>query len=651
MSDNYNNGTPDPQQKQVDFLLEEDKEPSNNVGTIFMGFKDHLESRGFLMKLDPLGRYAYHSIYKLIHPSNKDIRYPANFKVFQKLQTPSHLIEFGDILLDYLKQFAKKSDEYLILSKLQTGGIRSMAGSWAALQIEAEKARRVNNPAPEHLRLSPRPLLSKDPSIRSLREYAPIAYLPLEDWFPESVKGVTIHDILCLFPEAERHLLALIMGRTVVGKSNHIPPGWDKPIKHTSRMMAIILGEDPGLGKSALFDFISDALRSVGYRIQTFSSMDKTFNLGEVVLSDFIYKDDITDKSLKSFLGSENAKPVISSTGHLRVENKGEQAYNVAPQGTIVINCNNFNPNLVYELDPGMKDRVHILSTYREVEIDELQMGGLSSDSPCYKPSFHIPWLAEKLGVQVNTLMLWFLRKCADYFLDNIEVKEIGVNPLEELVGRWSLNLRYQININEMGCILSLLATMARIQGQFVKSEKGQKPLRDVQLQDINFYEAMSGVLRLYIDTNYQPFLHSLKDHYDRVDLKYKEVHPWRGFMVIDPQSLANCYNLYDRDSVDSLATFSSSMTLVRNRKGMSYTDKLIYWTQGWNKIKYSLEANLLEIHKRFIKNTWHNSQRMIYTSISPSVKGWYYYPELLEEFKNLQSVKPLCNEYGEPWE
>lgn len=74
----------------------------------------------------------------------------------------------------------------------------------------------------------------------------PRTWVPDRAWFDPALHDVTIADIFSIFPEAEREMLTLIIGRIGVGRTNHLPPGKSEPVDHTARMAGVIVGKDAG---------------------------------------------------------------------------------------------------------------------------------------------------------------------------------------------------------------------------------------------------------------------------------------------------------------------------------------------------------------------------------------------------------------------
>ena len=113
------------------------------------------------------------------------------------------------------------------------------------------------------------------------------AFIPELEWFSSNLlnSGLKPKDFLTLFPDAEADLLTLCFGRAVVGRTGHVPVGRTKQIEHTFRTMPVLFGAEPGQGKSTLANYVINAMKSVGYTVANFNSMNSRFNLGSVINS------------------------------------------------------------------------------------------------------------------------------------------------------------------------------------------------------------------------------------------------------------------------------------------------------------------------------------------------------------------------------
>lgn len=111
----------------------------------------------------------------------------------------------------------------------------------------------------------------------------PSAWIPEREWFDPALEQVEIKDILTLFAEPEQEMLALCFGRAVVGRADSLPVARKRQVRHTFRTMPVIFGAEPGQGKSVFANMLIQAMKSVGYRVSNFKSLNQRFNLGDVV--------------------------------------------------------------------------------------------------------------------------------------------------------------------------------------------------------------------------------------------------------------------------------------------------------------------------------------------------------------------------------
>lgn len=91
-----------------------------------------------------------------------------------------------------------------------------------------------------------------DPSGKTIKDgtkcSSPKSWLPALSWFDQRViDDVRFEDVFSIFPYAEQQILKLLLGRAVVGRKNQMYPNSPHLIKHTARMLGIILGVDAGL--------------------------------------------------------------------------------------------------------------------------------------------------------------------------------------------------------------------------------------------------------------------------------------------------------------------------------------------------------------------------------------------------------------------
>ena len=289
----------------------------------------------------------------------------------------------------------------------------------------------------------------------------PRIWVPDRDWFDPILQQVTFADIFTIFPDAEQEMLRLILGRVGVGRSNHLPPGRSEPVDHTARMAGVIVGKDAGLGKSTLFNGLTAALQRCGFVTHTFKSTEDRFGLKTAALSDIAYKDDTSLNSLKKFLAAEETKILITN-GLLQTEEKFQNAEQIWPKCTILVNSNDWNSKFAYDLDPGIIDRIKIISTFREYEVAknrEHLEGTVSEGSPDLRPRAHIPYLANKLGVSPEALYLWCLRLGTDRFWEVInDTRDPSINRLQVEVRYWTTRQRIRFKADVTQALVNGMA-------------------------------------------------------------------------------------------------------------------------------------------------------------------------------------------------
>ena len=262
----------------------------------------------------------------------------------------------------------------------------------------------------------------------------PISFVPPVQSFPAKLREeITFEKLFPMFPEHELGLFKLWLGRVGIGPSNHIPAGWQEPVFHTSRIGLVILGKQAGLGKSYQLSKLRSALAKVGMTMESIRSTGERFGIGRFVKANVAYKDDTDVGSLNSLVKSEITKTIISG-GEVIVEDKFVNAAPALPICAVCVNANKIDMNTVYELDPGIIDRVKILNTRTRAQLNEITPGLYPdpSDRPeSLEPAKYLPWLANKYECDVECLILWGLRMATDEFWELI--KDGDVIKLREL--------------------------------------------------------------------------------------------------------------------------------------------------------------------------------------------------------------------------
>ena len=558
----------------------------NTIAEVYTEGINYLKLKGYKLVPDVAGEFVMHRVYKLSRPEPiNGIKFPRNFKYWKQVAAS------GDILLfqQTVQQFINKDYELHVYWKPFIEPDMSKkkpmyAHAQSLIGLQATEAKQ--KPAPIQYGVDAFPRVPTADEFDS--EVAPRAFVPPVEWFNPVLHSLTLDTLLSLFPLAERKLLALTIGRAVVGRSNAITPS-GRLVKHTSRMAALILGKDPGLGKSTLFDKLWAALESTGYIVETFSKMGARFNLGPVATADIIYKDDITQAGLKSFVESENTKIIITGNGLLKVEDKGINAVNVQPCGVIFLNTNEFNPRTAYGIDPGTADRIKILSTLRKGELTRTLQDVGDQQLNSY-PELLFPELAKEYGVSETALMLWLSRLCADYFWETIQPREDRQNGLKNEVHFWTHRLRVPLHKNATTQVLSayiyaMLSSMhPDAADRFLVYDSNQ----NVSISVVNWQKYLTEFVAMALSTHSLDTLSFLRWHFETLD-PTNEYHPYLGFRILSGHHLDQCYKsmaIVQNGDAEVVSTIMEELKLIG---GLPLSKDYVWLNESWQSITPSL--------------------------------------------------------------
>lgn len=442
----------------------DDKDDKNkgptNMSELYSKGIDHLKTFNFTVELDEAGDHIRHRILRPAPPQPIDgITYPASF---QPLQDVSSLEDFQRIERAFESADSEVRDFWTPLFRPKAG--ETDLGNFAERLL---KMKRIQQNISIHEVLDyghtfdPDGALTGNQAVRS-----PRVWVPARSWFDPALQKVSLKDVFTIFPEAECEMLKMIIGRVGVGRSNHRPPNFLEPVDHTARMAAVIVGKDAGLGKSTIFNGMTAAFSKCGFLTHTFKSTEDRFGLKAAAMADIAYKDDTAMKSLKGFLSAEETKILITN-GLFQTEEKFQNAEQIWPKCVMLVNSNDWDAHFAYDLDPGIIDRIKILSTYREYEVRQNREkldGTASEGTPDLRPRAHIPFLANKLGVSADALYLWCLRLATDRFYEIItDTEDPTVNRLQFEVRYWTTRQRIRFKADTSQALVNAMAMAAAI--------------------------------------------------------------------------------------------------------------------------------------------------------------------------------------------
>jgi hypothetical protein len=240
-----------------------------------------LKAKGFVVEIDESGDHCNHRILKPSPPQMiKGIKYPADFNPLQDISVYDDFEQVEmcfhpDLCAPEVREFWEPL-------------YRPKAGDSELLSFtqRLQKMKKANQNKNIHDTLDYGHTF--DPAGRwgGKPVTSPRIWVPDREWFDPVLHKVSLSDVFTIFPEAEREMLKLILGRIGVGRSNHLPPGREAAIDHTARMAAVIVGKDAGLGKSTIFNGMTAAFSKCGFTTHTFKSTEDRFGLKCAALSD-----------------------------------------------------------------------------------------------------------------------------------------------------------------------------------------------------------------------------------------------------------------------------------------------------------------------------------------------------------------------------
>ena len=399
--------------------------------------------------------FAFHQLYKLASPKPVNGVDYDNLQYLRKINTQ----EFADAQNEIIKLFGDGPDDEVLdvngipsveveaFINLMTPALLPQQGE-SDLHKTTKQLLAIDDNFNDNIRIEP--MVEVDEHDLYSSDIAPSAFLPHDSMIDSSLDDLQISDVLTIFPEAEAELLAICIGRGLVGPNGTTTTLGKHKIAHSYRTFPLVFG-GPGLGKSTLFEFLFNAIEKNGYKVSNFAEMDSHFGLGEIVNSNFSYCDDLVNNSLRSLLSAPLFKQAITGS-KIRAHIKFADDVEVRATTTFIANINNFDASILNSVDAGTLNRLAIISTLSSREINLKKSKGLTTNSPNLRTRENIEWLAEQLGVSIEAIMLKFARLCADKFYQLTKV-----NKLESTVNALKRKLRVQLHEQINASFVSLL--------------------------------------------------------------------------------------------------------------------------------------------------------------------------------------------------
>ena len=449
------------------------------------------------------------------------------------------------------------------------------------------------------------------------------AFCPQREWFSPEIQQLTMADLIPVLPPAERQLFLLVLGRVMVGRDfSYTVEGIE--INHTFRSMLILIGKKGGIGKSTFMRYITTALSFLGYEVATLERPGSRFGWGKVVKSHLGYCDDLTRKSQKNFITSDDTKTIVSNEA-LTTEQKGIDSVSQRAKTVLIACSNDFNKNDLYDLDHGMITRLNTLQCYNqdELECSRRELSPICQDSPDLRIREHWDYLANKLGVDITALASWILCNAKEIFLDacgyvkNEETnkyEQIKPNQLEVKMHTHRVNLQLTTS-NDHTENLIVFARMLLESGLDKVDKTVVNPLFNyLESQDTSLIRCLILNSIHLIDAYYEGekqselgeedfscvlFIELLQKDFE--DKNFPTIHPYRA--VIDL-----------RDNSSYLAAIERANTLKKlkepEEKILSGFFEKLYTDQG---LRYSGQP-------QWVKTYWASANRESFDSIKSSL-------------------------------
>ena len=412
------------------------------------------------------------------------------------------------------------------------------------------------------------------------------AYIPEKEWFKPEVQDLKFEDIVKIFPHYESQMIKLILGRAVVGRSGTVHPSTNEVIHHGFRKAGVVIGE-PGVGKTITLNGVLDAMKYLGYEVTAMGDFGSRFNQGEIITSHLAYNDDLTTEGLKSMLTAHSFKSVVTG-GTERVENKGTDAVEVVANTVILANCNEWKPELTYDLDSGAISRLAPIATYRLYELEEMS----EEAGHDLHPASHIRFLCEKYGVEPRTLYIRLLRDCADFFLEKCKGDQgEDVHFYSEALLPY---MRIQMHKAALESFLRFMLLAYAIRKRKAKGEW----LPELTLN--SFEDAYEATRFLMIDKRADKLRTLMKQDWEYNNRPSRHPYWAQRKVLITSVDKAWAALQESKSSKDVALSVEMVLDVLRLRDGFNMGKKMPYVVRTWESVKgevkkiYALADNLL---------------------------------------------------------
>jgi hypothetical protein len=296
--------------------------------------------------------------------------------------------------------------------------------------------------------------ISKICSVFTAENYS-TRFVPPLSGFPIAMQELTLADIYPILPEAELHAYALSWGRACMGGNSTILNG--QRFNCNYRNASVVIGKDPGQGKSFFMSFVTQAMHLCGYTTSQFDFSGSEFGAAAYARSDISWIDDIDPDSQSQFYKLPKLKSLISG-GSIYARDLYEKGGEVTSKMVLLMNANSYNPQDISNMDSGLRSRINFLDCLNnnQLAVKERKNIKASWDDLCATHNTNHTTIAA----------LW-MRKSFDYFCETvgIEFEADGTwTQSEDRLESVMLNLRSQFRIKvEVNYLADLVRGIVRI--------------------------------------------------------------------------------------------------------------------------------------------------------------------------------------------
>lgn len=360
---------------------------------------DQLTLKGYRLYPSQTGRFCMYDVYQASVPDIEGLQSPEDFRYFRQIQPWSDKDR-----CQFLATVRSICENHKAIAPSETH-----AKKWVQICLDFED--RASDPRSNVARIALAALTDTSPRQTTYTGRNGFhKFIPPVSWFPEALQSLDCSQLLTLLPPVERDQFMLILGRVVAGAKGTIAA--EGTLDHTARSYAIVVGIEPGLGKSTMIGYIENALTKLGYTTAQLNADFNKFGWGSIATADLASIDDLTDSTQLKMIQDPRVKSIVSNN-FLKTEEKGVAAVDVRATSVIIGLTNSSNYAHYLGTDPGCLSRLNQLDTYTSYELRQVYPG---IPDARIKPFWEAT--AIKLGVTTELLAVRLLRQCLDMFLE-----------------------------------------------------------------------------------------------------------------------------------------------------------------------------------------------------------------------------------------